>query len=719
MLIVIKNIFAYMRPYKLLASLFFVGLFLDLAFVSLAPLTFKFMVDLAIVPKDMNMFYLILSVLGIAGFIGFGAGIMSDYMLAKLTSLVQKDMRALLFSRLQRMNIGFFQKSRSSELVSYFSVDLPSIDRSMSVILTVGIQSLSVVIITTVVLFYLQWSMAVCILVGAIAIFTGPYLLGRRAQATDSAYKEQLSLMTGEVHENIKAQRVVKGFNLQQAMIDKFTTRLQSLFVIQYKKNVLSASLERIPMISLLLINFAIIGLGSYLALQGYITVGALVAFFTMYTSMGNSVFNLTFAIPAFTDAAVSMERIGRLLDESPEASGEAPLPQREDKRPDIRFEGVTFGYSEEQAVLKQIELHIPPGTTAAFVGSSGSGKSTLVQLILGFYEPDAGQILINGSCLRDLDRRSLREQMGIVFQDNFLFRGTILDNIRISQPDSSLENVIEAAKRAEIHDFIQTLPEGYHTPVLDEGNNFSGGQRQRIAIARAILRNPPILLLDEATSALDPIAEASINRTFGELSRDRTVVTVTHRLASITGADRIFVFDQGKLVDSGNHHQMLMNGGYYKELWDKQSGLSVSSSGQEAEIDEERLSRLPFFRGMEPSVLKEIKGLFNTETFAAGQPVIYEGDQGEKFYLIARGRVEVTRRSPDAEQERIRLAVLDDGDHFGEIALLENVPRTADVTTLTPSVFLTLQRKVLDYVLSKYPEIDSRVRQTLAERRK
>ncbi|MBW7475862.1 ATP-binding cassette domain-containing protein [Paenibacillus oenotherae] len=717
MITVIKNMVGYLRPYKLLTTLFFIGLFLDLAFVSLAPLSFKFMLDNAIVPHDYGQFYFILTILGIAGLIGFSSGIMSDYMLSKLSSRVQKDLRSRLFAHLQHANIAYFQRARASDLLSYLTGDLAAIDRAITVILTTGIQSVSVVLISAFVLFILEWSMAVFVLIGALLIFAGPYLLGGRAQAVNAGYKEQMSLVSGDIQENIKAQRVIKGFNLQQIMIDKFNTRLQAMFVIDYKRNVINSNLERIPMISLLLINFTIIGFGSYLALEGHITVGALVAFFTMYTSMGNSVFNLTFAIPSFTDAKVSMERIQRLLDEQNEANGASQLVIPDGQQPDIRAAGLSFRYNDgQQDVLKAVDLYIPPGTTAAFVGSSGSGKSTMMQLILGFYEPGEGYIRINGRSLQELDKGSLREEIGIVFQDNFLFRGTIMDNIRISKPLATEEEVVRAAARAEIDDFIKSLPDGYDTEVLDDGSNFSGGQRQRIAIARAILRDPPILLLDEATSALDPISEASINETFRHLSHNRTVVTVTHRLSAITEADGIFVFDQGELVESGTHKQMLEAGGYYKELWDKQNGLSVSLSGEEAEIDEHRLSRLPFFRDMNIEVLSEIKGLFNTETFGTGDRVIHEGEAGNKFYIIARGKVEISKR-PVGNAERTRLAVLADGDHFGEIALLENVPRTADVTALTECTFLTLQRRVLHYVLSQYPELDSRVRDKLKER--
>ncbi|MED0671455.1 ABC transporter transmembrane domain-containing protein [Aneurinibacillus aneurinilyticus] len=718
MLTVIKNLLGYIRPYKLLTSLFFFTLLLDLAFVSLAPLSFKFIIDKAIEPRDIDTFFLILQVLVISGLICLSSGIVSDYVLAKLNARVQTDLRRKLFVQMQHLNISFFQKARSGDLVSYFSIDLPAIEGAMTSILTTGIQSLSVVVISTVVLFYLQWSMAIFILVGATVIFAGPYLLGRRAQKINAMYKEQLTSMTSDIQENLKAQKVIKGFNLQTAMIDKFNVRLKSLFISSYSKNVMNAQLERIPMISLLLINFTIIGFGSYLALKGHITVGSLVAFFTMYTSMGNSVFNLTFTIPAFTEALVSMERIGQLLNQPREETGGSESAQLKQRHLGIQVDNVTFGYHAKQPVLKQINMNIPACTTVAFVGSSGSGKSTMVQLLLGFYEPDKGHIRINGSSLRALDRSLYRGQISVVFQDNFLFQGTLLENIRISKPDASLDKVIEASKKAEIHDYICTLPDGYETQVLDEGGNFSGGQRQRLAIARAILRDPPILLLDEATSALDPISEASINQTFEKLSHDRTVIIVTHRLASITGADHIFVFDQGELVDSGNHLQLLEKDGFYKKLWDKQSGLAISHSGQEASIDNKRLSRLPFFRGVNLDVLKEISNLFTTETFAAKQTVIHEGEPGEKFYLIVRGKVEVTKWTPHADKQ-ISLAVLEDGDHFGEIALLENVPRTATVTAMTPCVFLTLQRKVLYYILSKYPEINALVRQTLQERRK
>ncbi|USG63291.1 ATP-binding cassette domain-containing protein [Brevibacillus ruminantium] len=719
MLTLLKNLLGYIRPYKWLTVVFFTALCFDLAFVSLAPLSFKFIIDKAIEPGDSAFFFSFIRTFAIIGLFCMSMGVVSDYALAKLNANVQTELRRRLFDQLQHLPIGFFQKARSGDLVSYFSVDLPAIETAMVVILTTGIQSFTVVILSTIVLFSLEWSMALLILAGAAFVFCGPYLLGRRAQAVNAAYIERLSLITSDVHENMRAQKVIKGFHLQQAMIEKFNKRLQSFSLSFYNKQLINTKLERLPMISLLLVNFSIMGVGSYLALQGYITLGALVAFFTMYMSMGNSVFGLTFTIPALTEARVSMERIEQLLKLPRESFGTTVDRVRLQRGMlDIHVEQVTFGYEPDKPVLKQINLRIPAGTTAAFVGSSGSGKSTMLQLLLGFYDPQTGDICLNGTRMQDLDRSSFREQIGIVFQENFLFRGSILENIRISRPDASREEIMLAAQKAEIHDYICSLPEGYDTEVVDDGHNFSGGQRQRLAIARAILRDPPLLLLDEATSALDPIAEAAINRTFQALSDDRTVITVTHRLASITGSDQIFVFDQGELVDSGTHLELLQKGGYYQQLWEKQSGLIVSQDGLEAEVDEERLSRLPFFRGIDPKVLSEMTSLFDSESCLPGQSVIREGESGEKFYLIARGRVEITKAASAPQEGIISLAMLEDGDYFGEIALLENVPRTATVTAITPCVFLTLKRKALYHILSRYPEIDEQVWQTIMQRR-
>ncbi|MCE0452256.1 ABC transporter transmembrane domain-containing protein [Brevibacillus sp. AF8] len=691
MLFVIKNLFSYIRPYKLLSSLFFLTLALDLLFLSLAPLSFQMIIDKAIVPKDMHVFTVILLVLAISGFICVSAGIVSDYVLAKLNARVQNDLRQKLFAHMQHLPVSYFHKTRSGELVSHFSVDLPVIDRSLAILFTTGIQSLAVVTISTMVLFYLEWVMALCILVGAILIFSGPYLLGRRAHAVNAAYKEQLAAMTNDVQENTRAQMVIKGFNLQAVMIDKFNERLKLLLVSNYRKNLMAAKLERIPALCLLLINFTIIGFGSYLALTGRISVGSLVAFFTMYTSMGNAVFNLTFTLPLMTDAQVSMERIQKVLNE-PSEKVDHSAEQLDLRTTEVSVKNVTFGYQENQLSIKQVSMQIPARKKVAIVGSSGSGKSTIVQLLLGFYQPSSGHIEINGTKLDECNRGAFRKHVGVVFQDHFLFHGTIAENIRLGKLDATSEELRIAAQQAEIHDFIMSLPDQYETLVLDGGSNLSGGQRQRLAIARAIVRNPSLLILDEATSALDPISEASINKTFAKLSRDRTVITVTHRLSTITDMDQIFVLEQGELVEQGTHVQLLQKRGYYRRLWDKQSVLTVTEGNADV-------------LGAD---MPDILHLFHTETFTAGQTIIREGEAAEKFHLLARGKVDVSQASAESE-EQIHLAILEDGDHFGETDLAGAL-QTTTVTALTSCVVMTLPLKVYQYFTSQHSTVGKNV---------
>lgn len=717
MLTVIRTIAGYLKRYKLLTFFFLLFFGLDLLFISIAPLSFNFIIDYAVEPKDMTMFVKIIGILATLGIVCTIAGVIGDYLLSKLNALVESDLRNQLFARLQKLHMHYFYSNRTGDTVALFSNDLPTISSAMTSLMSNGIQSVVIVVVSMSVLFYLEWSMAVLIIIGASLIFVGPLLLSKRADQKYAQYKQQIAILNSEVQENVKAQKLIKSFNLHHYMQERFGIRVKQLFVSSYKLNVMTASLGRIPMISLLLVNLAIMGFGSYLALTDKITIGALVAFYTMYISMGNSVYSLTFIIPTLTDAKVSIGRIQKVMEEEQLESALAARQEPLQSPLHISVNDVTFGYSEKQTVLEHNSMSIPFGSSVAFVGSSGSGKSSIVQLILGLYQPRSGSVYINDKVLDGSIVQAYRNQVAIVLQDNFLFQGSILENIQMSQSNASFEQVVQAAKLAEIHDYITSLPQGYNTEVLDEGSNFSGGQRQRLAIARALVRDPKILILDEATSALDPATEHAINATFSKLAQDRTIITVTHRLSTITNVDHIYVFDHGKIVEHGSHQELLASQGQYSYLWEKQQGFSYSDEGEDVTIDAAKLSRLAFFQNVSDQLLESIASLFNTERFDKGTTIIHEGDKGEKFYLIIRGRVEVLKQTKSEAGEQVRVAVLEDGDHFGEIALLESVPRTASIRALTPCIVITLQRKVLHHILSQHPEINQYVRKVLQER--
>jgi len=719
MWIVIRTIITYIKSYRLLTLAFLLLFGLDILFVSVAPLSFNYIIDYAVTPKNKEIFGIIASLLLVLGIGCTIAGVYGDRLLSKLNALVEQDIRRTLFVKLQHLHIRYFQGKRSGDSVVLFSDDIPTVSSTMTQLLSTGLQSFIVVIVSMSILLYLQWSMALLIIAGAALIVVGPLLLNKRSAEIYQQYKEQAAALNSDVTENVKAQKLIKSYSLQQVMQDRFEQRLKQLFVSSYSLNIINAALGRVPMVSLLFVNLVIMLYGSYLALTDHITTGELVAFYTMYMSMGNSVFSLTFIIPAITNAKVSIERIEQAMQQAEEDALLEAGNKEQMEQMSIKLEGVSFGYEPERYVLQDINLNIPCGSNVAFVGSSGSGKSSMIQLILGLYQPNEGMIAVNESPLIAGKLAAYRQKLAVVFQDNFMFTGSIRENIALSNPMASDEDIIAAAKLAEIHDYIVSLPEGYDTKVLDEGSNFSGGQRQRLAIARALVRQPQLLILDEATSALDPVTEAAINETIKKLALNRTVISVTHRLSTVTENDLICVFDQGKLVEQGTHDQLLAQQQQYYKLWQKQAGFVLSDEGEEVTVNAHRLSQLTFFKQASSEVLEDLAMLFNTERYEQGATIIREGERGEKFYIIIRGRVAVTKEVVNelGEREQAKLAVLEDGDHFGEIALLHNIPRTATITAITPCVVITLQRKVLQHMLRKHPELNSYVSKVLEER--
>jgi len=349
-----------------------------------------------------------------------------------------------------------------------------------------------------------------------------------------------------------------------------------------------------------------------------------------------------------------------------------------------------------------------------ALVGPSGSGKSTVLGLLQRFYDPDSGVVLFDDVNMRHAAQASLRAQTAVVFQESFLFNTTIRGNIALARPDATDEEIIAAAKAAEIHDFITSLPEGYNTVAGERGYRFSGGQRQRIAIARAVLKNPAILVLDEATSALDAASEHAINATLARIARGRTMISVTHRLSAVVGMDRVFLFDRGRLMEQGSHAELVAAGGIYSDLWRKQSGVQVDAQEERATVDAAWLAELPLMKGVKTETLVEVARWFGTELFREDRVIVQQGDKGDRFYILARGAVDVSRID---DGRSVHLAKLTDGDYFGEMALLSDKPRNATVRTLTPCVCLSLPRDLFNRLLAREPELRQYIRKISEER--
>jgi ATP-binding cassette, subfamily B, bacterial len=316
-----------------------------------------------------------------------------------------------------------------------------------------------------------------------------------------------------------------------------------------------------------------VLALGAYLATKGQITIGTFVTFESAFWEVSYNIAHIMYFIPLSIQSAAAVRHIQELLDEPTRGADRPGAPDLPRITNDISFERVTFQYEgSETPVLDGLSLKLDVGKTIAIVGPSGSGKSTLLNLILRLYVPDEGRITIDGVDIRKVTRESLRSSMAVVFQENMLFNMSIRENIRLGKEGATDKEVEEAARKAEIHRYIMSLPQKYDTQVGERGDTLSGGQRQRIAIARAIVRDPSVLLLDEATSALDQTTEAAINKTLMKLARGRTMLFSTHRLASVVEMDEIIVISGGKAIERGSHAELLARNGMYRQLWDDQS---------------------------------------------------------------------------------------------------------------------------------------------------
>lgn len=380
---------------------------------------------------------------------------------------------------------------------------------------------------------------------------------------------QALAEVQGFLHERITGINVIKSFAVEKHEEKRFALKNNNFLakaVNHARWNAKSfAVVNTITDVGPLLV----IGYGAYQVLGGSLTVGALAAFVAYLERLYGPLRRLVSSSTTLTQSIASMDRVFHLFDEKYDVTDREHAKSLDDSRGEIEFQDVGFGYDGESSnILKHINFRIVPGETIAFVGMSGGGKSTLVSLIPRFYDVTDGKIKIDGQDIRDYTIESLRNNIGIVMQDNILFSDSVKENIMLALPGATDEEVIEAAKAANAHDFIMNLPEGYDTEVGERGVKLSGGQKQRIAIARVFLKNPPILILDEATSALDLESESIIQETLLKLSVDRTTIVVAHRLSTITHADKIYVMKDGMVAEAGTHQELLSNRSVYYDLY-------------------------------------------------------------------------------------------------------------------------------------------------------
>ncbi len=687
----------------------------EVAFDGGLTLSYRFLVDDVVAAGRGAMLVPVAVALGVGFVVAAVLSTWRDYLYARESTALLAGVRRAVFDHVQRLSLRFFESRPSGDVLARFSTDLAGLETALaSGVSGVLLPALHVVVGTSLLFFVLDWKLA---LMGAIMwpiVLIGPRLVAPRAALASYEKKTRESGLLATIDETLRGRRIVKALGLEPVARGWVSRDVQTLSRTSTRAGFLGALVERTTVLTIYALQVVVVIAGAVMAYRGSITVGVLVSFVTIFWNLGWSLVVLGRATPLVVSAAGSARRIDELMAESPDPceDGDGAPPKELSKA--IRFENVTFAYDKKVALLN-VSFEILRGQHVAFVGPSGSGKSTVMNLIARFEDPRDGKVTFDGVDARTISGTALRQRLGFVLQDSFLFDTTVRENVRLGSEGASDAAIEAAARSAEIHSVIEAMPDGYETKVGERGGRLSGGQRQRLAVARALVRDPKILLLDEATSALDPASEAAINDTLEKARDGRTTIAITHRLSTTTHADCIFVLVDGRLVEKGTHPDLLAAAGVYADLWNKQQGFVVTDDGRSAEVTIARLRSIALLAPLDEAQLATLTRRFVCERASAGQTVIREGDAGALFYVIVRGTVSVHQSREGGKTAD--LGRLSDGDQFGELALLNDSPRTATIVAVTDCLFLTLPRPQFLELLEQTPGLRATVEEVAKAR--
>jgi len=489
---------------------------------------------------------------------------------AKISAKYTLELRKKVNRKMEKLPLKYFDKKSHGEVLSLITNDIDKISQNLSNALTETVTCIIAVLGMLIMMFSINVTMtlAIIIILPICMILTAK--IASKGQKYFTLRQEGLAKVDTKVEEMLRNHNIVKVFNSEDKILKEFNKENDLLADSTWKSNFIGGIMHPIMMLIGNLSYVVIAFLGGLFVIQGKITVGNIQSFITYAKNFTNPIGSLASIMTELESMIAASERVEDYLSEEEEKKVENPVPLN-NVQGNITFDHVKFGYDENKIIIKDFTAHIESGKKIAIVGPTGSGKTTLVKLLMRFYDVNSGNILIDGINIKDVERTSLRKNIGMVLQDTWLYSGTIMENIRYGRLDATDDEVITSAKEAQVHHFIQTLPDSYNLEINEETSNISEGQKQLLTIARAILKNPKILILDEATSSVDTRTEELIQKAMDTLMKGRTSFIIAHRLSTIKNADLILVLKDGDIIEQGTHEELLKKNGLYKSLYSSQ----------------------------------------------------------------------------------------------------------------------------------------------------
>jgi ABC-type multidrug transport system fused ATPase/permease subunit len=567
---------AYLAPYKLDALFVVIMTVTSAALMTVGPVLTKIAIDDHISSGDVTGFTVILG-LTIVAYVGaFLTNWGQFQVMTRVGQQMLRKMRGDMFRHIQRLPLTYFDKIPAGVVVSRLVNDVQTVNELLGNGIIQAISDVLTLIFTVAVMAWLAPNLALVTFAVMPVMFAAVWIFTEKAKIAYRRTRVTVAVLTGETAESFAGVRVTQAFVREAPSQERFDAVNEDNRIANVKANTLSSMLLPVVELCNAAATVAVIAYGGWLVVHGESTLGVLVAFLAYITRFFQPIRTLTQFYNQLQAATAAAEKVFELLDE-PATIVEAPHPISLARvRGEIDFRDVTFSYGREP-VLHDVSFHADPGEMIALVGHTGAGKTTIASLLARFYDPVEGEILLDGHDLRDISFESLRRSVGLVLQDNFLFSGTIADNIRYARPNATDDEMIAAARVANAHEFISRMPQQYQTPVLERAANLSLGQRQLIAIARAVLADPQVLILDEATSNIDSRTELLVQHALQQLLAGRTSVVIAHRLSTIRAADEVLVLDGGRIIERGRHAELMRMRGHYYTLHRQQFAEAVA----------------------------------------------------------------------------------------------------------------------------------------------